>query len=139
MLTVPNAIVRADNWFVFSVADLVKACNHRADEVRSKSKSAKLVLKNFHSKSIYEEYEKNKVRENALAWLAEAERDVEMLKQAYTQATKFVSNSEGVTENWSAKMTPQEFEETIEKQFIKFKENFLKNLNKETNEDNSEN
>ena len=72
----------------------------------------------------YEEYERNRIRENALAWLASAEQDVELLKQTYTEATKFVSNSDGVTETWSAKMTPEEFEETIQAQFDKFKETF---------------
>jgi hypothetical protein len=84
----------------------------------------------------YEEYEQNKIRENALAWLASAERDVAMLKQTYTQAAEFVTNSDGVLETWEAKMSPAEFEETVQIQFDKFKENFLKNLNGETNENN---
>lgn len=83
----------------------------------------------------YEEYEQNKVRENALAWLRSAERDVEMLKEAYTQASSFVTNSDGETEHWSAKMTPEEFKEQIEDQFAKFKENFLKRVNGETEQD----
>jgi hypothetical protein len=33
-------------------------------------------------------------------------------------------------------MTPAEFEETVQSQFNKFKENFLKNLDGETNENN---
>lgn len=77
----------------------------------------------------FDEYARNKVRENALAWLQEAERDVEMLKKAYTQATQFVTNGEGDTETWSAKMSIDEFEETIQKEFDKFKENFLNKLN----------
>ena len=84
----------------------------------------------------YEEYEQNKIRENALAWLAAAERDVDMLKQTYTQAAEFVTNSDGALETWGAKMSPAEFEETVQTQFNKFKENFLKNLNGETNENN---
>jgi len=86
----------------------------------------------------YEEYEKNKIRENALAWLRNAERDVELLKQAYTQASEFVTNADGETESWGAKMTPDEFEETVQKQFERFKENFLNKLNgvEETNENN---
>jgi hypothetical protein len=79
----------------------------------------------------YEEYEQNKIRENALAWLADAERDVELLKQAYTQTHEFVTNSEGTKEAWSAKMTPEEFEQTIQAQFNKFKEDFLQKLNKQ--------
>ncbi len=82
----------------------------------------------------YTEYEQTKIRENALAWLASAERDVAMLKQAYTQASEFVTNSAGEKESWSARMTSEEFEETIQKQFDKFKENFLTKLNGETNE-----
>jgi hypothetical protein len=80
----------------------------------------------------YQEYEQNKIRENALAWLRDAERDVELLKQAYTQAQEFVSNSDGITETWTAKMTAEEFDQTIQKQFEEFKTKFLENLNKET-------
>jgi len=85
----------------------------------------------------YSAYAKNKVRENALAWLSEAERDVELLKQAYTQSVKIVNNSEGETETWAAKMTPEEFEEKIQSEFDKFKENFLNKLNGITNNENN--
>ena len=81
----------------------------------------------------FEEYEQQKIRENAMAWLASAERDVEMLKEAYTTAAKFVTNSEGETESWAAKMTPEEFEETVQAQFNIFKDNFLKQLDKQSN------
>lgn len=87
----------------------------------------------------YEEYERQKIRENALAWLASAERDVEMLKQAYTQASTFVSSGNGDVETWASKMTPEEFEETVQKQFDAFKQKFLENLDKkETQNDNIE-
>ena len=86
----------------------------------------------------FDEYARTKVRENALAWLRDAERDVEMLKKAYTQASQFVTNGEGEIETWSARMTPEEFEETVQKEFDKFKENFLNKLNgvTQTNENN---
>lgn len=86
----------------------------------------------------FDEYARNKVRENALAWLRDAERDVEMLKKTYTQAAEFVTNGEGETEKWAAKMTPAEFDETVQKEFDKFKENFLNKLNgvTQTNENN---
>ena len=90
----------------------------------------------FKKQGKYEEYEKNKIRENALAWLASAERDVNLLRETYTQASKFVTNSEGQLESWTARMTPEEFDETIQKQFNQFKEKFLKNLNGETDETN---
>jgi len=78
----------------------------------------------------YDEYEQNKIRENALAWLRDAERDVDLLKQAYTQVQQFVSNSQGQVEHWSAKMTAEEFENTIQKQFEEFKTKFLEKLNR---------
>jgi hypothetical protein len=83
----------------------------------------------------YDEYEQNKIRENAMAWLRDAERDVDLLKQAYTQVQQFVSNSDGQVEHWSAKMTAEEFENTIQKQFEEFKTKFLKKLNKENKQD----
>jgi hypothetical protein len=79
----------------------------------------------------FNEYAYNKMRENALAWLQSAERDVEMLKEIYTQASKFVTNSDGITETWSAKMTPEEFEETIQSDFDKYKQEFIEKINKE--------
>lgn len=79
----------------------------------------------------FNEYAYNKMRENALAWLQSAERDVEMLKEIYTQASKFVTNSDGITETWSAKMTPEEFEETIQRDFDKYKQEFIEKINKE--------
>ena len=82
----------------------------------------------------YEEYERKRVHDNAIAWLASAEKDVELLKQTYTQAINFVSNTDGATETWSAKMTPEEFEDNIQTQFDKFKDNFLKKLNGEEND-----
>lgn len=81
----------------------------------------------------FDDYEQQKIRENAMSWLASAERDVEMLKEAYTSAAKFVTNSEGETESWAAKMTPEEFEETVQAQFNTFKEDFLKQLDKQFN------
>jgi len=86
----------------------------------------------------FDTYATNKVRENALAWLRDAERDVVLLKQAYTQASQFVTNADGEIETWSAKMTTEEFEEQIQKQFDEFKQNFLNKLNgvTQTNENN---
>lgn len=84
----------------------------------------------------FDEYAHNKIRENALAWLREAEQDVMMLKKTYTEASKFVLNGDGETESYAARMTPEEFEDKIEKSFTEFKENFLKRLNGENNENN---
>jgi hypothetical protein len=75
------------------------------------------------------------MRENAMSWLNDAERDVKMLREAYTTAAKFVTNSDGVTESWVAKMTPEEFDEQIQSQFEKFKEDFINKLNNVQNDE----
>jgi hypothetical protein len=80
----------------------------------------------------FEEYERERVKNNALAWLRSAEQDINLLKQAYTQSTQFVSNSSGDLETWAAKMSPEEFDEKIQKEFERFKENFLNKINGET-------
>jgi len=81
----------------------------------------------------FDEYARKKVKNNAIAWIAQAEQEVEVLKKAYTEAAKIVTNSDGLTENISAKMTPEEFEETIQKSFDSFKEDFFKKLNNNFN------
>jgi hypothetical protein len=83
----------------------------------------------------YDEYERKKMTENAMSWLKRAEQDVEMLKQVYTQASSTVMNADGHLEHWSAKMTKEEFNEKIQKEFDKFKTKFLKNLDKKENND----
>lgn len=84
----------------------------------------------------YEEYENEKIRNNKLAWLKKAEEDVQALKKAYTESQQFVTNSDGLMETWAAQMTPEEFEEKVETQFKKFKEDFLSNLDKKESEKN---
>ena len=77
----------------------------------------------------FEEYSTEKIKANALAWLQTAEQDVEMLRDAYTQASKLVINSEGETETWASRMTADEFEEKIIKGFESYKTDFLDKLN----------
>ena len=86
----------------------------------------------------FDEYARDKMRNNALAWLKQAEQEVELLKRTYTEAAKVVTNSDGLTETIGAKMTPEEFEETIQKSFDKFKEDFLQKLNGTQNEETEE-
>ena len=84
----------------------------------------------------FKEYEKKRIHENALAWLRNAEQDVEMLKQTYTQASEFILNSEGERETYAARMSPEEFTKKVEAEFAKFKEDFLKRLDGEDDENN---
>ncbi len=72
----------------------------------------------------YEEYERQKMTENAKSWLRKAEQDVNMLKEAYTQTSSTVMNADGQVEHWSAKMTSEEFEEKIQNEFSKLKLSF---------------
>ena len=90
---------------------------------------------NLKKQGKYEEYERKKITENALAWLKRAEQDVEHLKQVYTEDYTTVAGADGQLETWKAKMTPEEFENKIEKEFDKFKENFLEKLNKKEDDD----
>ena len=83
----------------------------------------------------YDEYEKEKMLANANAWLKKAEDDVEMLKKAYTEAQQYATNADGLLETWDAKMTSEEFENTIEKEFKQFKIDFLNNINKKEKND----
>jgi hypothetical protein len=61
-----------------------------------------------------------------------AEKDVEMLKKAYTEASKVVVNSDGLTEDIQAHMTAEEFEEKVQKGFDEYKKEFLQELDKRT-------
>tara|TARA_R100001163_G_C5037982_1_gene176784 strand:+ start:208 stop:891 length:684 start_codon:yes stop_codon:yes gene_type:complete len=81
----------------------------------------------------FEEYERTRIKNNAMSWLGRAEKDVQMLKDTYTKSAEFVQNAEGETETWHAKMTPEEFEKTVQTQFNEFKKKFLKNLEEKLN------
>jgi hypothetical protein len=84
----------------------------------------------------FKEYEQTRVKENAMAWLNDAEQDLELLKQAYTQAAEFVLNADGEVEHWSAQMSPEQFKEKIESGFEEFKTRFLKRLEGKQDENN---
>lgn len=74
----------------------------------------------------YDDYEKQKVKENALAWLRDAEKDVEDLVNAYKYAS-FV-NQDGSVEKWSGGLSPEDFEAKVRGEFEKFKTDFVNKL-----------
>jgi hypothetical protein len=76
----------------------------------------------------FNKYAINRMKQNALAWLERAEKDIELLKQSYTMSYQVLTNSDGQLETLDAKMTPQEFEETVEREFKQYKEKFLSQL-----------
>ena len=89
----------------------------------------------LRKKGKYKEYEQEKIRNNKLAWLKKAEEDVKALKEAYTESQQYVTNSDGLMETWAAQMTPEEFEEKVQKEFDEFKLKFLENMDKGNNDD----
>jgi len=70
----------------------------------------------------WEEYEKKKVKENALAWLTEAEQEVLELKEAMTK-TEFV-NKDGDIEKWGLEKDAETIIEEIDEQWDKYKKSF---------------
>jgi hypothetical protein len=79
-------------------------------------------------------YAIDRMKSNAIEWLKRAERDVELLKQAYTTSYDVVINPTGNTETVAARMTPEEFSEKVEREFQEYRENFMLQL---TNMENS--
>jgi len=80
----------------------------------------------------WDEYEKRKVKENALAWLAEAERDKNVVAEELSKVN--FANSFGDSEKWNVPISKEELLEKIEKEFEEFRKNFIAKL--ETGEQN---
>lgn len=76
----------------------------------------------------YSEYERKKVLDNAMAWLRDAEKDVNDLVEAYKLAS-FV-NQDGSVEKWGGGLKPEEFEAKVREQFEVFKNDFIAKLEK---------
>ena len=68
----------------------------------------------------YEEYEKEKMLQNAEAWLKQAEVEKEILKS--TLKASYV-NEDGSIEDWGESMTEEEVVNKIDEGFEKFKQN----------------
>lgn len=75
----------------------------------------------------YKDYEQEKIKQNALAWLRQAERDKDLVIEELTRTLKFV-NSNGMVESWASGTDPDEMRDKIEKEFERFKTDILKNL-----------
>jgi hypothetical protein len=80
----------------------------------------------------YEEYERKKLLANAEAWLKQAEVEKNILKT--TLKASFV-NEDGSIEEWAEGMTETELDEKIEKDFEKFKKDFIGKLKNEQKTD----
>jgi hypothetical protein len=80
----------------------------------------------------YEEYERTKLLANAEAWLKQAEVEKDILKT--TLKASFV-NEDGSIEEWAEGMTEAELDKKIEKDFKKFKKDFIGKLKNEQKTD----
>jgi len=73
----------------------------------------------------YDAYAKNRVKQNALAWLRDAEKEVVILKNSLKN--EYV-NEDGTIETWSSEVSPEDMKIQIDTQFLEFKKEFLKRL-----------
>jgi hypothetical protein len=80
----------------------------------------------------WDEYEKRKVRENALAWLKEAERDKNAIASELSRLE--FTNDFGDNEKWKTPLNKEELLEKIEKEFEEFRNNFIKKLEEDLGE-----
>jgi hypothetical protein len=82
----------------------------------------------------WNEYEKQKVRDNAMAWLAEAEKDKNLIAEELSKVD--FANEFGESEKWDVPFTKEELLKKIEKEFEEFKENFIAKLEEDINNPN---
>jgi DNA-directed RNA polymerase subunit F len=74
----------------------------------------------------WDEYEREKMKENALAWLAEAEKDKNLIAEELSKLE--FANSFGDSEKWSTGKTKEELLQKIEEEFEKFRQDFIQKL-----------
>lgn len=83
----------------------------------------------------FDEYARNRMKQNALAWLERAEKDVELLKQSYTTSYQVIANADGMVETLDARMTPDQFAEKVEREFQEYKEKVILQLSQTEDRD----
>ena len=82
----------------------------------------------------WDEYEKRKLKENSLAWLAEAEKDKDAVASELSRME--FTNDFGDNEKWSTPFNKEEMLEKIENEFTEFRKNFIEKLEKDLGEKN---
>lgn len=80
----------------------------------------------------WDEYERQKLKENALAWLTEAENDKNSIAEELSKVD--FANEFGDSEKWNVPIHKEGLLEKIESEFKEFKENFIEKLDKELEE-----
>ena len=76
----------------------------------------------------WDEYENRKVKENAIAWLTEAERDKNLIADELSRLE--FNNDFGDIEKWKTNINKEELLEKIETEFSEFRKNFIEQLEK---------
>ena len=74
----------------------------------------------------WSEYEREKMKQNALAWLKEAERDKNLIAEELSKAE--FANSFGDVEKWSGGLTKEQLLQKIEDEFEQFRKDFIQKL-----------
>lgn len=74
----------------------------------------------------WDEYERTKLKENAIAWLAEAERDKNIIADELSRLE--FANSFGDAEQWHTGVTKEEVLNKIEEEFQRFRTEFIAKL-----------
>jgi hypothetical protein len=77
----------------------------------------------------WDEYEREKVKLNALAWLKEAEKDKNLVADELSKVE--FANSFGDSEKWNTGVTKEQILQKIEDEFQKFREDFIQKLENE--------
>ena len=80
----------------------------------------------------WDEYEKRKVKENALSWLKDAEKDKDAIADELSRLE--FSNDFGDIEKWDVPLDKKDILEKIEKEFEEFRNNFIKKLDEDLGE-----
>ena len=81
----------------------------------------------------WDRYEKNKLKENALAWLKEAESDKNRIVEELSRL-EFTKNEFGDIEKWDTKINKNELLKKIEDEFEQFGINYIEKLEKDLGE-----
>ena len=80
----------------------------------------------------WDEYEKRKVKENAIAWLSDAEKDKNVIARELSQLE--FTNDFGDIEEWKTPFNKEEMLEKIENEFDEFRKNFIEQLERDLGE-----
>jgi hypothetical protein len=77
----------------------------------------------------WDEYEKEKMLKNGMAWLTEAERDKNLVVEELSKLE--FANSFGGSEKWNVGVSKEELIEKIENEFQEFRKNYIEKLEKD--------